>query len=42
MTSSRDEEDFIDILAVTPAAGFAPKSSLSAATLTDLMAHRLH
>ena len=37
LISTRAEADFVDLIAETPAAGFVPKSDLSAAAITRLV-----
>jgi DNA-binding NarL/FixJ family response regulator len=37
LISTRDEEDFVDLIAASPAVGFIPKNLLSARTIYNLL-----
>lgn len=41
-TSARSESEFSELVAITPALGFIPKTKLSAAAIVDLLADRDH
>jgi DNA-binding NarL/FixJ family response regulator len=40
LISTHSEQDYADLIAASPTAGFLPKSGLSAAAIRDLLAHR--
>jgi CheY-like chemotaxis protein len=42
LTSSHDESDFAELIAVTPVLGFIPKNDLSAEVIRDFLADRSH